>query len=160
MSAYRERGTMPSTNRPDVPTAVPTSALSSVEQTDTAGRTTISSLVVQKIAALSTREVAGVHALGGGVSRAIGAIRDRIPGSGATSTAGVAVEVGEKQAAIDLDVVVEYGARIAEVARDVRRNVITSVEQITGLEVIEVNIAVNDIHLPGEEDEPESSRVE
>ncbi|PKV90408.1 putative alkaline shock family protein YloU [Amycolatopsis echigonensis] len=151
---------MPSTNRPDVPTAVPTSALSSVEPTDTAGRTTISSLVVQKIAALSTREVAGVHALGGGVSRAIGAIRDRIPGSGATSTAGVAVEVGEKQAAIDLDVVVEYGARIAEVARDVRRNVITSVEQITGLEVIEVNIAVNDIHLPGEEDEPESSRVE
>ncbi|WP_037357581.1 Asp23/Gls24 family envelope stress response protein [Amycolatopsis orientalis] len=151
---------MPSTNRPDVPTAVPSAALASADQTDTAGRTTISSLVVQKIAALSTREVAGVHALGGGVSRAIGAIRDRIPGSGATSTAGVAVEVGEKQAAIDLDVVVEYGARIAEVARDVRRNVIASVEQITGLEVIEVNIAVNDVHLPGEEDEPESSRVE
>ncbi|WP_337820186.1 Asp23/Gls24 family envelope stress response protein [Amycolatopsis sp. A1MSW2902] len=151
---------MPSTNRPDVPTAVPSSALAAADQTDTAGRTTISSLVVQKISVLSTREVAGVHALGGGVSRAIGAIRDRIPGSGATSTAGVSVEVGEKQAAIDLDVVVEYGARIAEVARDVRRNVITSVEQITGLEVIEVNIAVNDVHLPGEEDESESSRVE
>jgi uncharacterized alkaline shock family protein YloU len=70
------------------------------------------------------------------------------------------VEVGEKQTAIDLDVVVEYGARIADVARAVRRNVITAVEQITGLEVIEVNIAVNDIHLPGE-DEPElPSRVE
>ncbi|WP_409181878.1 Asp23/Gls24 family envelope stress response protein [Amycolatopsis sp. VS8301801F10] len=151
---------MPSANRPDVPAAVPSAALAAAEQTDTAGRTTISSLVVQKIAVLSAREVAGVHALGGGVSRAIGAIRDRIPGSGSTSTAGVAVEVGEKQAAIDLDVVVEYGARIAEVARDVRRNVITSVEQITGLEVIEVNIAVNDVHLPGEEDEPESSRVE
>jgi uncharacterized alkaline shock family protein YloU len=41
----------------------------------------------------------------------------------------------------------------------VRRNVITAVEQITGLEVIEVNIAVNDIFLPGEE-EPESTRVE
>ncbi|EFL06524.1 alkaline shock protein [Streptomyces sp. AA4] len=160
MSAYRERGTMPSANRPDVPAAVPSAALAAADQTDTAGRTTISSLVVQKIAVLSTREVAGVHALGGGVSRAIGAIRDRIPGSGATSTAGVSVEVGEKQAAIDLDVVVEYGARIAEVARDVRRNVITAVEQITGLEVIEVNIAVNDVHLPGEEDEPESSRVE
>lgn len=151
---------MPSTNRPDVPTAVPAAALASAEKTDTGGRTTISSLVVQKIAALSAREVAGVHALGGGVSRAIGALRDRIPGSGAASTAGVAVEVGEKQAAIDLDVVVEYGARIAEVARDVRRNVITAVEQITALEVIEVNIAVNDVHLPGEEDEPESSRVE
>ena len=69
----------------------------------------------------------------------------------------MSVEVGEKQTAIDLDVVVEYGARIADVARAVRRNVITAVEQITGLEVIEVNIAVNDIHLPGE-DEPELRR--
>ncbi|MEU8638341.1 Asp23/Gls24 family envelope stress response protein [Amycolatopsis sp. NPDC048633] len=125
-----------------------------------AGRTTISSVVVQKVAGLAAREVAGVHALGGGgVSRALGALRERIPGSGTVTTAGVAVEVGEKQAAIDLDVIVEYGARIADVARAVRRNVITAVEQITGLEVIEVNIAVNDIHLPGEE-EPESTRVE
>jgi uncharacterized alkaline shock family protein YloU len=124
------------------------------------GRTTISSLVVQKVAGLATREVAGVFALGGGVSRAFSALRERIPGSGTVTTAGVSVEVGEKQTAIDLDVVVEYGARIADVARAVRRNVITAVEQITGLEVIEVNIAVNDIHLPGE-DEPEvPSRVE
>ncbi|MEV7095600.1 Asp23/Gls24 family envelope stress response protein [Amycolatopsis sp. NPDC051045] len=126
----------------------------------TAGRTTISSLVVQKIAGLATREVAGVHTLGGGgVSRAIGALRERIPGSGTVTTTGVSVEVGEKQTAIDLDLVVEYGARITDVARAVRRNVITAVEQITGLEVIEVNIAVNDIFLPGEE-EPESARVE
>ena len=125
-----------------------------------AGRTTISSVVVQKVAGLATREVAGEHALGGGgVSRALGALRERIPGSGTVTTAGVAVEVGEKQTAIDLDVVVEYGARIADVARAIRRNVITAVEQITGLEVIEVNISVNDIHLPGEE-EPESTRVE
>ena len=126
----------------------------------TAGRTTISSLVVQKVAGLATREVAGVHTLGGGgVSRAIGALRERIPGSGTVTTTGVSVEVGEKQTAIDLDVVVEYGARITDVARAIRRNVITAVEQITGLEVIEVNIAVNDIFLPGEE-EPESTRVE
>ncbi|WP_020658058.1 Asp23/Gls24 family envelope stress response protein [Amycolatopsis benzoatilytica] len=151
---------MPTPNRPDAPTAVPSAALAAVEQADTAGRTTIASLVVQKIAALAAREVPGVHALGGGVSRALGALRDKIPGSGATSTAGVSVEVGEKQAAIDLDVVVEYGARIAEVAREVRRNVITAVEQITALDVVEVNISVNDVHLPGEEDEPESSRVE
>ena len=125
-----------------------------------AGRTTISSLVVQKVAGLATREVAGVHALGGGMSRAFSALRERIPGSGTVTTSGVSVEVGEKQTAIDLDVVVEYGARIADVARAVRRNVITAVEQITGLEVIEVNIAVNDIHLPGEEEPELSSRVE
>jgi uncharacterized alkaline shock family protein YloU len=148
----------PSPNRPDIPGPVTPTPLN---ETGTAGRTTISSLVVQKVAGLAAREVAGVHALGSGVSRAFGALRERIPGSGTTSTSGVSVEVGEKQTAIDLDLVVEYGARIVDVARAVRRNVITAVEEITALEVIEVNIAVNDIHLPGEDDDqPESSRVE
>jgi uncharacterized alkaline shock family protein YloU len=128
----------------------------------TAGKTTISSGVVQKVAGIAAREVSGVHALGGGVSRAFGAIRERIPGSGTTTTSGVSVEVGEKQAAVDLDVVVEYGARIVDVARAVRRNVISTVEQITGLQVIEVNIAVNDIHFPEDDEEQENgnSRVE
>ncbi|MCO1660940.1 Asp23/Gls24 family envelope stress response protein [Pseudonocardia sp. S2-4] len=114
------------------------------------GKTTIAASVVQKIAGIAAREISGVHSLGGGVSRAFGALRERIPGGGAgtTNIAGVQVEVGEKQAAIDLDIVVEYGASIVELARAVRRNVITAVERMTGLEVIEVNIAVNDIHLP------------
>ena len=105
---------------------------------------------MQKIAGIAAREISGVHSMGGGVSRAFGAIRERIPGggTGAANIAGVQVEVGEKQAAVDLDIVVEYGASIVELARAVRRNVITAVERMTGLEVIEVNIAVNDIHLP------------
>ena len=118
---------------------------------DTAqGKTTIAASVVQKIAGIAAREISGVYAMGGGVSRAFGAIRERIPGggTGAANIAGVQVEVGEKQAAIDLDLVVEYGASIVDLARAVRRNVITAVEAMTGLEVIEVNIAVNDIHLP------------
>ncbi len=118
---------------------------------DTAqGKTTIAASVVQKIAGIAAREISGVHSMGGGVSRAFGAIRERIPGggTGAANIAGVQVEVGEKQAAVDLDIVVEYGASIVELARAVRRNVITAVERMTGLEVIEVNIAVNDIHLP------------
>ncbi|RKT53500.1 Asp23/Gls24 family envelope stress response protein [Saccharothrix australiensis] len=130
---------------------------------DTAqGKTTIASSVVQKVAGIAAREISGVHALGGGVSRAFGALRERIPGAGTSATSGVSVEVGEKQAAIDLDLVVEYGAGIVDLARAVRRNVITSVERITGLEVIEVNIAVNDIHLPEDEEdqEPVQSRVE
>jgi uncharacterized alkaline shock family protein YloU len=126
------------------------------------GRTTIASSVVQKVAGIAAREISGVHALGGGVSRAFGALRERIPGAGTADTAGVAVEVGEKQAAVDLDIVVEYGASIVDLARAVRRNVIASVERITGLDVIEVNIAVNDIHLPEEDEEtgPTGSRVE
>ncbi|MCD2196725.1 Asp23/Gls24 family envelope stress response protein [Actinomycetospora endophytica] len=131
------------------------------------GKTTIASGVVQKISGIAAREVSGVHSMGGGVSRAFGAIRERIPGgTGTSQAAGVQVEVGEKQAAIDLDIIVEYGAGIVELARAVRRNVIGAVEQMTGLEVIEVNIAVNDIHMPGDDgDDSEpapapSSRVE
>jgi len=136
---------------------------------DTAqGKTTIAASVVQKIAGIAAREISGVYAMGGGVSRAFGAIRERIPGggTGVTNIAGVQVEVGEKQAAIDLDLVVEYGASIVDLARAVRRNVITAVEAMTGLEVIEVNIAVNDIHLPEFDDgsevpvAPVAARVE
>ena len=127
---------------------------------DTAqGKTTIAASVVQKIAGIAAREISGVYAMGGGgVSRAFGAIRERIPGggTGAANIAGVQVEVGEKQAAVDLDIVVEYGASIVDLARAVRRNVISAVERMTGLEVIEVNIAVNDIQLPGAEDSAEA----
>lgn len=123
------------------------------------GKTTINAVVVQKIAGIASKEISGVHALGGGVSRAFGALRERIPGGGTSaSTAGVQVEVGEKQTAIDLDIVVEYGASIVELSRAVRRNVIGAVEAMTGLEVIEVNIAVNDVHVEGEDEGP--SRVE
>ncbi len=125
---------------------------------DTAqGKTTIAASVVQKIAGIAAREISGVYAMGGGMSRAFGAIRERIPGGAAvTNVSGVQVEVGEKQAAVDLDLVVEYGASIVDLARAVRRNVITAVERMTGLEVIEVNIAVNDIHLPELDDGTEA----
>lgn len=121
------------------------------------GRTTIADGVVQKIAGIAAREVSGVHNLGTGTVRAFGALRGRIPGSsGPAITQGVAVEVGEKQAAIDLDIVVEYGVAIAQLAQNVRRNVIGAVERMTGLQVIEVNIAVDDIRIEGDEDEQSS----
>ncbi len=126
------------------------------------GKTTIAASVVQKVAGIAAREISGVYAMGGGVSRAFGAIRERIPGGSTSTTSGVQVEVGEKQAAVDLDIIVEYGASIVELARAVRRNVIQAVEGMTGLEVTEVNISVNDIHLPGSEESSEEtpSRVE
>ena len=99
------------------------------------GNTTIADGVVQKIAGVSAREVSGVYALGGGTARTIGAIRERIPGSSQSAGQGVAVEVGERQAAIDLDIVIEYGVSIVDLSRAVRRNVIESVEGMTGLEV-------------------------
>lgn len=125
------------------------------------GTTSIADIVVQKVAGLAAREVRGVHDLGGGAARAFGAIRDRIPGASASIGQGVSVEVGETQAAVDLELVVEYGVAIAELARAVRRNVINAIEQMTGLDVVEVNINVNDVYIPGDDDEPvQSSRVQ
>jgi uncharacterized alkaline shock family protein YloU len=126
------------------------------------GKTTIADQVVAKIAGIAARDVDGVHALGGGASRAVGAIRERIPGSRTNYGQGVSVEVGERQAAVDLDLIADYGIAIADLAAGVRRNVVGSVERMTGLEVTEVNIVVHDVHLEGEsgEDDEEESRVE
>jgi len=124
------------------------------------GNTTIADIVVQKIAGLAAREISGVHKLGGGAARAFGAVRERIPGAKASLGQGVSVEVGERQTAVDLDLVVEYGVEIGELTKAIRRNVISSIERMTGLEVTEVNIAVDDIHLPDEDDEPAEARVE
>ncbi|MGI5478951.1 Asp23/Gls24 family envelope stress response protein [Streptomyces lavendofoliae] len=117
------------------------------------GRTTIADAVVVKIAGMAAREVDGVHALGGGLARTVGAVRDRVPGGRASITRGVKVEVGERQSAVDLELVVEYGVPIADVAGSVRENVVEAVERMTGLEVVEVNIAVDDVHLPEDDDE-------
>lgn len=120
------------------------------------GRTTIADGVVEKIAGLAAREVLGVHAMGSGFSRTLGAVRDRVPGGRSNVTRGVKAEVGEVQTALDIEIVVDYGVSIAAVARAVRENVVSAVERMTGLEVVEVNIAVSDVKLPDEEeDEPE-----
>ena len=115
------------------------------------GQISVAEGVVQKIAGTACREIAGVHAMGTGGTRAFGAIRERIPGSSGPNFAqGVGVEVGETEAAIDLDIVVEYGVGIAELGRSIQRNVKQAVERMTGLRVVEVNIAVDDVYLPSD----------
>ena len=112
------------------------------------GSTSIADTVVSKIAGIAAKDVSGVYALGGSASRALGAVRERIPGGRVNHSQGVSVEVGETQAAVDVDMIAEYGVAIADLAAGVRRNVIASIERMTGLEVTEVNISVADIHLP------------
>ncbi|MCH6159576.1 Asp23/Gls24 family envelope stress response protein [Streptomyces marispadix] len=128
---------------------------SSRTQTDpgSRGRTTIADGVVEKIAGLAARDVPGVHALGSGMARTFGAMRDRVPGGGRSPARGVSAEVGDVQTALDLEIVVEYGVAIADLARSVRENVISAVERMAGLEVVEVNIAVSDVKLPDEQEE-------
>ena len=127
------------------------------------GKTTIADTVVAKIAGIATREVSGVHALGGGTARAVGALRERIPGGRTNHAQGVAVEVGERQAAVDIELTAEYGVAIADLANSVRRNVITAIERMTGLQVAEVNVTVQDVYLESEDDQDDQdtgSRVQ
>jgi uncharacterized alkaline shock family protein YloU len=123
------------------------------------GTTTIASSVVAKIAALATQEIPGVQAMGKSLSRTFGTIRAKVPGATQADTQGVSVEVGERQAAVDIDIVVEYGHSIVEVAEAIRQNVIDRIEGMTGLEVVEVNVGVDDLHLEGSDDD-DASRVE
>ena len=124
------------------------------------GQISVAEGVVQKIAGKACREISGVHAMGTGGARAFGTIRERIPGSSGPNVAqGVGVEVGETEAAIDLDIVVEYGVSIAELGRSIQRNVKQSVERMTGLRVVEVNIAVDDVYLPTDDGQDAPSRV-
>jgi uncharacterized alkaline shock family protein YloU len=122
-------------------------AATSTELVSSQGCTIIADAVVAKIAGIATREISGVFDVGGGTARVVGALRDRIPGARVNHGQGVAVEVGAKQAAIDIGIVAEYGVALHELAAGIRRNVIAAVERMTGLEVTEVNITVYDVVL-------------
>ncbi|HEV2071481.1 MAG TPA: Asp23/Gls24 family envelope stress response protein [Acidimicrobiales bacterium] len=125
------------------------------------GSTSIDDSVVAKIAAIAAREVDGVADLGGNLSGALGNVVGRIRGSEHRTT-GVGVEVGSRQAAVDINCKMQYPASIHEVADSMRQNVIDRIESMTGLQVVEVNIAVNDLVFPGGENEESgtTSRVE
>ena len=123
------------------------------------GTTSIADAVVSKIASLAVREVEGVAGVGGALSGAMGQVVGRIRGR-EHATQGVGVEVGTTQAAIDVTLRVSYPVPIPQVASQVRENVIDRVESLTGLEVVEVNIAVIGLDFPGEEDEEQSTSQE
>ena len=110
------------------------------------GVTTIDENVIAKIAGMATREVPGVYSMGT-------AMTERIPTAQTNVTGGINVQKGETQTSIEVTVVVDYGAPIIEVTDAIRNNIIEQIETSTGLEVVEVNIHVTDVHLPGDESE-------
>lgn len=117
------------------------------------GGTRIEDSVVSKIAGIAAQEVDGVR-MGGGTSQAIGGLLSSVTGSSGGSggqSRGVSVEVGEVEAAVDLTLTVAYGISIPQVAEAVRRNIINRVENLVGLRVTEVNITVNDVFFPEQE---------
>ncbi|MCU1521563.1 MAG: alkaline-shock protein [Arthrobacter sp.] len=111
------------------------------------GRTVIAEAAVAKVAEIAARSVPGVYSLGSGPSRALGAIRDAV--AGADHAAGVRAEVGETQVAVDIDLVAVYGAPLHALADQIRAAVYAAVEELVGLQVIEVNIEINDVFVPG-----------
>ncbi|MFB8379551.1 Asp23/Gls24 family envelope stress response protein [Streptomyces rubiginosohelvolus] len=120
------------------------------------GRTTITDNVVATIAGIAIRETEGVHSVGRGASKALGAVTGRMSSGSSGARRAVKVEVGEKQTAIDVDVEVEYGTPIHELADLIRTHVTDAVETMTGLEVVEINIVVFDVHIPGDDDDDDS----
>lgn len=118
------------------------------------GKTVINDAVVAKIAGIAAREVPGVNSLGGGAARAIGAIREAINNKDLAQ--GIKVEVGETQVAVDISLVAEYPVSLQTVADDVRESVINAIESYVGMEVKEVNVTINDVHIPSDDNDDET----
>ena len=126
------------------------------------GSTTISNAVVSQVAGIAAQEVDGVR-MGGGTTQAVGGILSSITGGsagGGSQTRGVSVEVGEVESAVDITMTVEYGKSIPQVSEAVRRNIVNRIENLTGLNVTEVNITVNDVFFPQEEQQQQQQQLE
>ncbi len=140
----------------DTQTTRPTSSPSVVDGDSTTGvavleegkgTTTIADGVVSKLATLAAREVDGVSRMGDAVQGAIGGLVGRFRGEGHDTT-GVEVEVGSTQVAVDLQIKVLYPHPVHEVAQKVREAIVKRMTEMTGLEVVEVNVAVLDYDFP------------
>lgn len=112
---------------------------------DDYGSVKISEEVVAIIAGIAATDVPGVAGMSGGIAGGIAEILGR-----KNLSKGVKVEVGEKEAAIDLYIIVEFGARIPEVAWDIQDKVKNTVQTMTGLNVVEVNIHVQGVNFDKE----------
>lgn len=97
--------------------------------------------VVEIIAGLAAVEVDGVAGMSGGFAGGIAELLGR-----KNLSKGVKVEVGQKEAAVEVSIVIEYGRPIPEVANHIQQNVKQAIESMTGLSVVEVNVHIHDVH--------------
>lgn len=98
--------------------------------------------VVAVIAGVAVSEVSGVYGMAGGFA---GGISEVLSGKKNLSK-GIKVEVGEKETKIDVNIIVEYGTRIPDVAFEIQNRVKKAVETMTGLKVVEVNVHVQGVN--------------
>ncbi|PPF54891.1 Asp23/Gls24 family envelope stress response protein [Clavibacter californiensis] len=140
----------------------PTSASTGVTGTGTTGgKNTIADGVIEKVAGIAARQVPGVHDLGNGAARAVGAIRNVIGQQDRGQ--GISVEVGETQVAVDVTLIAEYPVDLQQVADDVRSAITDAIDQVVGMEVTEVNVTITDVNLPNDkssDDDAAEKRVQ
>jgi len=122
------------------------------------GTTKIADSVVARIAGLAAREVPGVHDMTStGLGQAFGGLTGRVTGQDQMDR-GVAVQVGDVECIVDLNLVVDYQASIPQVAEAIRRNVSSRIEAMTGLRTKEVNINVADLYFPDEDQQQQQQQ--
>jgi uncharacterized alkaline shock family protein YloU len=119
------------------------------EKTDM-GNIQIAPEVIEVIAGLATVEVEGVAGMSGGFVSGVAELLGR-----KNLSKGVKVEVGQKEAAIDVSIIIEYGHRIPSVASAIQANVKQAIESMTGLDVVEVNVHIHGVHFKTSERAPE-----
>lgn len=130
------------------------------------GKTIIDDIVVAKIAAAACREVGGIHDMGstgmsGAMSGALGAVTGAVTGgTDQQSTKGVNVQVGEREAIVNVNLIVDYGARIPQLAEALRKNVSERLLMLTGLTVREVNVEVSDVYFPSQQPPDTQSQLQ
>ncbi|MCI6158988.1 MAG: Asp23/Gls24 family envelope stress response protein [Selenomonadaceae bacterium] len=124
-----------------------------VEKGSKLGSIRIADEVVSIIAGLAATEIDGVAGMSGGIVSGVAEMLGR-----KNFSKGVKVEVGEKEAAVDLFLIVKYGVRIPDLALAVQENVKQAIETMTGLSVVEVNVHVQGVGFP-EPEKTEEVRV-
>ncbi len=112
------------------------------------GTVKIADEVVSIIAGLAATEVEGVASMSGGLAGGISEVLGR-----KSFSKGVKVEVGTEEAKIDIFITVKYGERIPDVAWDIQESVKKAIETMTGLNVSSVNIHVQGVQFPKQENE-------
>ncbi|WP_329078878.1 Asp23/Gls24 family envelope stress response protein [Streptosporangium sp. NBC_01469] len=113
------------------------------------GRIKVADEVVEKVAALATLEVTGVAELGADAARAVEPMRERA-GVARRGPRGVNAHVQDRTAAVDVTIVAEYGHVVMDVANEVKTNVARTISRMLGMRVVEVNVDVADVRMPGE----------
>lgn len=126
-----------------------------IESDNNDGKIVFAEDVVATIATLAAAEVDGVYGMSGTAFEGLGEKLGK-----KNYTKGIKVEVGSVECAVDMSIIVRYGFRIQEVCRNVQNAVKNAIETMTGLKVVQVNIAVNSIvfakEAPVEQPKPET----